>query len=211
MAVLNPSFETPGALGVPGEAESWTEGYSSCAEDIAAFAHHDGYTRPYDDFETSWDDNHLYQTAFSVTDLLQCMFEGLVKRWENFESGWRMPNTAVGDTQNQASIFTFAADWFTKALFDSFGSGAEDAEDFEEDWHDNHLYQTAFDPSDLTNAHFSSTVLDWENFELEWQNNENYDTYFLYAVPDMRLIPALFDGGGTPYENFEGVWPTVLI
>ena len=174
MTILNPSFETPGTL--PGTAESWSEGYSATSEDIAGFDHTDGYTRPWDDFACLWQDNQLYQLAFSITDIVASFFCSLSIPRENFESGWKIPAVPSDTYKNDASLFAFNPDWFTVALFDTVD---DPVEDFEEDWGLTPFCQAAiFTYASGTFVRCPITALfilfgyNIEGFESWWQSNE---------------------------------------
>ena len=225
MAITNPSFEEPGVL--PGQADNWDEGYDSAAEDIAAFSHFDGYTRPWDDFEQSWLFNELYQTGFSVTDVVSAEFEGRVSQRETFESGWKMPAPRLkllgsqvdadydpGGVQdngvhNHSSIFAYAAEYFEVAAF----TGPFSVEDFEQTWGTapwNDASESGFPgfgAGVLSAASFDAAPQAFEDFEEEWRDNENYAPHYTLGG---ALSAALFDAGANAYENFEGTWPSTL-
>jgi len=201
MTILNPSFETPGIN--PGEANDWDEGYSNAAEDIAAFAHHDGYTRPWEDFEQlygvdPW--NNAWQSEFLVTDIVRALFDGGGKQQEDFESGWKEPASPTAVPYNQTSQFVYYSGNFAVAMFDTL---ADEFEDFEENWGHapwNQSLDTGFaigaDPN-LTIASFDTVPQDFEDFEEEWKDNE---------TPGLMYTQAMFDGLTLLYDGFEGTW-----
>lgn len=217
MGTLNPSFETPGAAGYSGQAESWSEGYGSGADDIANFYNSDGDRRPWEDFENSWDDNHLYQLAFGIPDLIQAFFCNDSIPRENFESGWKAPQAYPGDgIFNQASAFEFSIYNFLAAAFDTGGT-AEDHEDFEEDWGlspYNQSSQWQYDGANFYNATFDAGSPEGrEDFEEEWQDNENATSSFEPpGAGNLSVALQFWPYIATGYDAFDGPpsWTTVL-
>jgi len=211
---LNPSFETPGTE--YGQAESWTETYTVCGEDVATFFYHEGPRRPYESFESSWDDNHLYQLEFLYTDIVSAFFSGGAMQYENFDGNWHSPSPAGVD--NAASVFVFQAGNHVAAIFSDGGN----EEDFESDWGLSPYNQAAdlngFNAgadARLTAASFDAPAAPEavEDFEEYWQNNETYDSNGFNANgAEPNLTAALFLSGMVyvEYEDFEGVWTTTL-
>jgi len=197
VTIQNASFETPGVE--PGQADQWDEVYDVGASDIAAFQHHDWYTRPYDDFETSWGDNHLAQTAFGLMDIVAALFSGLSQQYENFESGWWQPHLTVTDPHNGAAMLYYYEGNFTRALF----SGAE-YDGLEQNWGTSPFNQASiytYAAGSFTLALFDAALDGMEDFEEEWKDNENAQTaiavgfmaYFDVFAPEAR-------------EDFEEEW-----
>jgi hypothetical protein len=205
VTLSNTSFEEPGLT--TGTADEWDEGYSAGAEDIALFAHYDLTWRPWEDFEQSWLDNHFYQLLFGISDLVGALFDA--KQQEDFESGWKSPETPNVAPRNQASIFVFDPYSFPAALFDS---GVEEFEDFEETWGSspyNQMYEMEYDAGNFSAASFdSSSPENVEDFEEEWMNNEDFEIQFSY--PGVSKTLAQFDSGAEQYEDFEEGWTTTL-
>lgn len=204
MTIQNASFETPGFE--PGQADQWSEVYSDGASDIAAFQHHDYYTRPYDDFESSWSDNHLAQTAFGLMDIVKALFSGLSQQYENFESGWWQPHLTLTDPHNGAAMLYYYEGNFTRALF----SGA-DADGFTMNWGNSPYNQASiytYAAGAFTAASFDVGVPETkEDFEEEWKDNETATTEIFVA------IPAQFDldtGWIEAREDFEEGWTETL-
>lgn len=208
--VANPSYETPGAD--YGEAESWIETYTNCGEQVATFFYHEGPRRPSESFESSWDDNHLYETAFALADLVHALLCGLAVPYENFEGNWHSPQLAGAD--NAASVFVFVTANHVAALF---ADGA-DEENFENGWgispfnegYDPNGFDAAPDPR-LTAAAFDPLSLEnVEDFEEYWQSNQTYDTDgFAMNGAEPNLTAAVFLSGFT-YDGFEAGWTTTL-
>lgn len=208
MGTLNPSFETPGATF--GQADSWTESYDTGAEDVAPFRRSDGNVQPWEDFEDSWMDNHYYQVAFTISDLVAAFFNGLAQEHEPFESGWKLPGSSP-DIDNSAAVFVFVADNFKAAVFTTT---LLEYDGFEAAWGYSPYNQssiTDFGAGAFIAASFDAAVPeDVEDFEEEWQSNENYDTGFVVNGADPNLTAAMFDAGLNAYENFAGAWTLTL-
>lgn len=211
---LNPSFETPGTE--YGQAESWTESYTACGEDVATFFYHDGPRRPYENFESSWQYNHNYQWVFLYTDIVSAFFCGDAVPYENFEGNWYSPGGVPG-LDNAAALFTFVPLNHQVAVFSDGG----DEEDFENDWgvspfnqnYDPNGFNTGADAR-LTAAAFDAGGENYEDFEESWQSNETYDADGFNANgAEPKLTAALFLdglGGTTAYETFNAGWTTTL-
>lgn len=200
-APTNPSFETQGAL--PGEAASWTEGYSDSAEDIAEFGA-GPRNRPYEGFIGGWSSNHQWHPGFYSSDLTAAMFELLSLAYENFENSWGAPAPF-----NNQSAFTFDASNFTASLFDG---ASEDEEDFEDNWDSNETSEAGFPvfgSGTISAASFDSgTPEAIEDFEEEWLDNEDSEAGFP-SFGSGTLNAASFTGA-VAYENFEGAWTATL-
>lgn len=213
---LNPSFETPGTD--YGQAESWTEAYTACGEDVAVFFYHDGPRRPYENFESSWWGNHLFQTVFLYTDIVSAFFCGGAVLHENFDGNWYSPGGVPG-LDNAAAVFEFVSGNHQVAVFD----GGSDEEDFESGWGSS-PYNQGYDPDGfdvaadarLTAASFDTLAPESvEDFEEYWQSNQTYDSDgFAMNGVEANLSAARFSVGGfplvQPYENFESDWTTTL-
>ena len=202
MTIQNASFETPGFE--PGQADQWDEVYDVGASDIAAFQHHDYYTRPYDDFESSWSDNHLAQTAFGLMDIVKALFSGLSQQYENFESGWWQPHTTLTDPNNGAAMLYYYEGNFTRALF----SGA-DADGFTMDWGHSPYNQASiytYAAGTFADALFDAAMEGAEDFEEEWKSNET-----AYPTGTFITFIAVFDAGvPETREDFEEEWTETL-
>lgn len=204
MTVSNPSFETPGLN--PGTAEDWDEGYTAGCESIALFSHYDGYTRPYESFEQGWGDNHYFQLAFAVADIVTPLFSDGIDM-ETFEYGWSAP-AAYAAPFNNSSAFEFSLD-----LHDliQFNSGVDDEEDFESGWDSNENFvSTSFEyGGSITIKQFDTVPEGTEDFEEEWRDNDSANVTGVFFGSPTDLTITTFDPGGDFYEDFDA-WTTVL-
>jgi hypothetical protein len=204
--LYNRSFEEPGTD--PGDADWWTEEVSDTAEDVAGFSHSSTYTRPWDDFEDSWDGNQNAQTEFGVTDTVAALFEDGAYDQESFEFSWREPSTGAPVGYNHQSTVSFDISNFDVAEFDIT---PEDQEDYEEDWGVSPYNQGAID--DYTSGTFSRGMFDGsadndEDYENNWGISPyNQDSETVYSAGNFTA--AVFPGPDT-FEDFEGGWTEAL-
>jgi hypothetical protein len=203
----NPSFEDQGAL--PGQADSWSEDYSSGAEDVAEFGA-GPRNRPYEGFIGGWGDNHQAVTGFSEATAVAAMFESGGLAFENFETSWGAPQPF-----NHQSVFTFDPGNFEAATFDDTPYYTpEDFEDFEEGWDTNESWEANWAAVGVSSTaatfddYLYKTPESVEDFEEVWQDNENAEDNFDEA--GVSKTAALFDSGTNAFEDFEGSWTSML-
>jgi hypothetical protein len=174
MAVLNPSFETPGAN--PGEAEHWTLSTYTSKERIAGFGPEP--FRAQEDFER-WVDllTSLDQTAIGF-------FDPLLEGYEDFEEGWQndvyltelptghvavapFDGGAVEDMEDGWSNAPYAWSWDDVTASTGMFDG-EPREDFEENWRSNENYAWDWSAVSSATGYFDSGTDPNEDFENDW-------------------------------------------
>jgi len=203
--ISNRSFEDQGLN--PGQADQWTELVSSAAEEVADFQHSTTYTVPWDDFEDSWESNHLSQYAFAVTGLVSAMFEDDSRQIEDFEYSWREPATGSPVTYNHQGTLVFAAVNFTLAYF-----GVLEYESFEVDWGSSPYVQASiylYASGAFSLAQFDTGADDEEDFENTW-GSYPYNQSSVYAFSLLNMAVCTFDVAGDFYEDFETEWYETL-
>lgn len=176
MAVLNPSFEDPGAL--PGEAEHWTLTTTTSLEKVAGFGpvpH-----RAWEDFERWFE--LLYD--FDGLTMAIATFDLADERHEDFEENW----------DNDIYLFELPTGDMETALFDG-----EEVEDLESGWA-NVPYATTWDGVAAVMGQFDGESR--EDFEDHWRSNESY----AWSWSSVTSQTALFDAGADSDEDFENGW-----
>jgi len=204
--VLNPSFEVPGLSW--GQAESWTESYSSGSEDIALFYDGQRYL-PWEAFDTEWDNTEA-QLAFGAGDLAAALFETYSPH-EDFETTWAMPSAPAGNgVWNHHYQLLFTSGMLQQA---GFGTGPLVYEGFEQEWTTNETSEFGYAPvvsgggTVLIGTFTDGIPEDIEDFEEDWLGNSNAETgYSPLVVGGATSSAALFDGATLAYEGFGGTW-----
>lgn len=213
--MANPSFETGGAS--PGEAQDWLESQSASGQDFAMFDAADGGpAESMEDFEEYWmwpwtsgygmygyggysyapgTHNGESQNLFGLSDLTYALFEGALLEFENFEYSWRNPSGGPGPPFNHQSAWLFTTTDVAWAAF-----GALIYESFEIGW--SGAAYLVFGAGDTSQASFDVVPEAYEDFEEDWGASGPGAAFVSVA--------ALFDAGANAFENFEGVWTSVL-
>ena len=99
MEVKNPSFEIPGPN--YGQAQDWSEAQAAGAEDVGLFACF-GREIPFEPYEEDWEDNHLAQYAFGVSDVVYGLFEAGTEQQETYNTSWCRPQIGPVDPTSPA-------------------------------------------------------------------------------------------------------------
>lgn len=201
--LANLSFETQGAS--PGDAASWTWNRSDSAMGFASFARPDtGFSR-FDGFEFGWGVDNFIDTLVVPTNAVYMIFGtlpagGVTTPFEDFERGWRLPNSHVVDPThpgNETATFEFGGESAIYSIPQYPPSGTA-IEGFERGWPTNENYFTSFTGGMLSSAHYATTIINpptgqaFEDFEEGWLDNQDFEW-------SLGLVSAL-----SP-ENFETV------
>lgn len=220
--LTNLSFETP--TYIRGEAAFWDEIYPNGASQICGFSYL-SYYLPFENFEYSWSNNHLYQDYFATGDLVWAIFDELdiyvgydgysitqKKGVETFEWSWIEPNTGwPPDATNAQSLFTYFPTQEALSLA-SFNTATDEFEDFESDYDSNETSVADLASGTVSYANFDSGSPEAvEDFEEEWQDNEDYETAFSDAGGSAVKSAAMFNVGADAYEDFEGTWTETFV
>ena len=175
-AILNPGFETAGAL--PGLAESWTLTCVATRESIAGFGPppllgREGFER--------W---HDLQRELDEGQTVRAFFDPHAEGYEDFEEAW----------DNDLYLRELPSGHLVAA---DFGSG--EVEDLEAGW-DNVPFARAW--GDVTDAPAVFDGEDVETCEHGWHDNE----YYAWSWSAVTGATALFDGATASAETFAGAW-----
>lgn len=176
MALLNPSFEHPGAL--PGEAEHWTLTAVTSLEEIAGFG-----AAP----EDAWEDFERWFELLAGIEgvaVVLAFFDGARKGYEAFESGW----------DNALYLLEMPPALLVTATFDG-----KPVETCESGW-SNVPY--AWEWAEVASAAGVFGSAPRESFEAGWRSNQAY----AWSWGDVTASDALFDEGAREVEGFEGAW-----
>jgi hypothetical protein len=177
MALLNPSFEDPGAF--PGEAEHWTLRTVASLEQIAGFG-----PLP----ERAWEDFERWLELWASLEdvpVARAFFAPDGQGIETFEQGF----------QNVPYFFELPTGQVAPALF-----GGDPVEDLEAGW-SNVPYLWTWDEVPALAALFDGEP--HENFDDHWHANESF--YWTWA--DVAHEWAMFVEGTQPVEDMENDWP----
>ena len=205
--LYNRSYEDPST--VVGEADWWVHNVSDTAEDAALFTRSEEPSTPFDDFEDSWENNHLSEFYFIVTNFVSALFEDNAYQQESFEFSWREPVDTAPVAYNHQSTFTYDSSNFATA---GFSGGADLVEDCEEAWGDSPYNQASiFDSASGTfpAATFDAAADTYEDYEEEWgivPRNEDSE----YAFDPTKFTNAVFVGA-LAYDSLDNAWYEILL
>ena len=175
-AILNPGFETAGAL--PGQAEHWTLACHTAHEVIAGFG--PGQLLGWEGFERWYDLLRDLDHAQTVLAFFDPHAEG----YEDFDEAW----------DNDLYLHEVPTGYLVAAAF-----GSSEVEDLEAGWDNVPFARNWTDVADSP-AVFDGE--DTETYEHGWHDNEHYVRLWS-AVPSSA---ALFDSAVEPQESFSGTW-----
>jgi hypothetical protein len=180
----NLGFELAGAA--PGIAAGWALDFLASAEDIAGYG--PAPERAQEDFERGWLDNDSFVFAFAPTALEPALYDDAPESIEDFEETWSQNESFLRELVSIAAA--------------EYGPGPKLIEDFDELWAGNEAFLFSFAPGDLSAA-------PTEPFESGWRSNES----FVFAFQPADISAAIYDsaGVGEPVEDFEELWPTLVM
>ena len=178
-AILNPGFETAGAL--PGQAEHWILTAYTSRERIAGFG--PGLLLGWEGFERWYELHWELEDAQTV----RAFFDPHAEGYEDFEEAW----------QNDLFLREVPTGHLVAALF----HGGE-VEDLEAAW-DNVPFALAWDDVVDVPAEFDGDPID--ACEHGWHGNEQ----FVWDWAGVTDGAALFDSGTSPEETFSGAFTTM--
>ena len=179
MALLNPGFEDAGSL--PGEAAHWNLTAVTSLQRLAGFG-----TAP----QQAWEDFERWFEPLAALDdvtVVLALFDGAMKGYEAFESGWA----------NAVYLVDFPPSQLVAASFDG-----HTIEDCETGWSN---VPFARDWADLANVACVFQASPHEDFETQWSGNQQY----AWTWAGVASAAAMFNGGGQPVEDFNNAWTTM--